>query len=149
MSTPHSQNGSIAPSVTLTTATAIAVADMVGTGVFTSLGFQVPGIPSGFSLLMLWVMGGGRRCRVERAWAAWGVCGGEAGRFGGGRGVGAGAGEGADGSGWVCALGRGRRGGTSEATTSEPWAWHALTMAAQPAAHDLSLIHISEPTRPY
>lgn len=58
MSTPHSQNGSIAPSVTLTTATAIAVADMVGTGVFTSLGFQVPGIPSGFSLLMLWVMGG-------------------------------------------------------------------------------------------
>lgn len=58
MSTPQSQNGSIAPSVTLTTATAIAVADMVGTGVFTSLGFQVPGIPSGFSLLMLWVMGG-------------------------------------------------------------------------------------------
>jgi len=58
MSTPQSQNGSIVPSVTLTTATAIAVADMVGTGVFTSLGFQVPGIPSGFSLLMLWVVGG-------------------------------------------------------------------------------------------
>jgi APA family basic amino acid/polyamine antiporter len=58
MSTPQSQNGSLVPSVTLTTATAIAVADMVGTGVFTSLGFQVPGIPSGFSLLMLWVMGG-------------------------------------------------------------------------------------------
>jgi APA family basic amino acid/polyamine antiporter len=31
---------------------------MIGTGVFTSLGFQVPGIPSGFSLLMLWVVGG-------------------------------------------------------------------------------------------
>ena len=58
MSTPQSQNGSLVPSVTLTTATAIAVADMVGTGVFTSLGFQVPGIPSGFSLLMLWVVGG-------------------------------------------------------------------------------------------
>jgi basic amino acid/polyamine antiporter, APA family len=58
MSTPQSQNGTLAPTVTLTTATAIAVADMVGTGVFTSLGFQVPGIPSGFSLLMLWVMGG-------------------------------------------------------------------------------------------
>lgn len=47
-----------APKVTFVTATAIAVADMVGTGVFTSLGFQVPGIPSGFSLLMLWVIGG-------------------------------------------------------------------------------------------
>lgn len=60
MSSPGSasSSGSIVPSVTATTATAIAVADMVGTGVFTSLGFQVPGIPSGFSLLMLWVVGG-------------------------------------------------------------------------------------------
>ncbi|HEY2184158.1 MAG TPA: APC family permease [Xanthobacteraceae bacterium] len=40
------------------TATAIVVADMVGVGVFTSLGFQVQGIPSGFSLLFLWVVGG-------------------------------------------------------------------------------------------
>jgi APA family basic amino acid/polyamine antiporter len=40
------------------TATAIVVADMVGVGVFTSLGFQVQGIPSGFSLLLLWVVGG-------------------------------------------------------------------------------------------
>ena len=31
---------------------------MVGTGVFTSLGFQVSGLPSGFSLLLLWVIGG-------------------------------------------------------------------------------------------
>jgi len=31
---------------------------MVGTGVFTSLGFQVADIPSGFSLLLLWVIGG-------------------------------------------------------------------------------------------
>ncbi len=31
---------------------------MIGTGVFTSLGFQVRDIPSGFSLLMLWVVGG-------------------------------------------------------------------------------------------
>jgi len=31
---------------------------MVGVGVFTSLGFQVQGIPSGFSLLLLWVVGG-------------------------------------------------------------------------------------------
>ena len=41
------------------TAAAIVVADMIGVGVFTSLGFQVQGIPSGFSLLLLWVVGGG------------------------------------------------------------------------------------------
>jgi basic amino acid/polyamine antiporter, APA family len=40
------------------TATAIVVADMVGVGVFTSLGFQVTDITSGFSLLLLWVVGG-------------------------------------------------------------------------------------------
>jgi len=40
------------------TATAIVVANMVGTGVFTSLGFQVVDLPSGFSLLLLWVIGG-------------------------------------------------------------------------------------------
>lgn len=40
------------------TATAIAVADMVGIGVFTSLGFQVQDIQSAFSVLMLWVVGG-------------------------------------------------------------------------------------------
>ena len=44
--------------VSTLTATAIVVADMVGVGVFTSLGFQVQGIPSGFSLLLLWVVGG-------------------------------------------------------------------------------------------
>ena len=44
--------------VSMLTATAIVVADMVGVGVFTSLGFQVLGIPSGFSLLLLWVVGG-------------------------------------------------------------------------------------------
>src|SRR5262245_38284251 len=44
--------------VSMLTATAIVVADMIGVGVFTSLGFQVPGIPSGFALLLLWVVGG-------------------------------------------------------------------------------------------
>src|SRR5262245_16657566 len=44
--------------VSTLTATAIAVADMIGIGVFTSLGFQVRGLPSAFSLLMLWVVGG-------------------------------------------------------------------------------------------
>jgi len=41
-----------------TTGIAIVVANMVGTGVFTSLGFQVLDIQSGFVLLMLWAVGG-------------------------------------------------------------------------------------------
>jgi APA family basic amino acid/polyamine antiporter len=45
-------------SVSLVVATAIVVADMVGVGVFTSLGFQVKDIPSGFSILLLWILGG-------------------------------------------------------------------------------------------
>lgn len=44
--------------VSVLVATAIVVADMVGVGVFTSLGFQVKDIPSGFSILLLWVVGG-------------------------------------------------------------------------------------------
>ncbi len=31
---------------------------MIGTGVFTSLGFQVGGLPSGFAILTLWIVGG-------------------------------------------------------------------------------------------
>jgi APA family basic amino acid/polyamine antiporter len=42
----------------LTTATALVVANMVGSGVFTSLGFLAVGLSSGFALLMLWVLGG-------------------------------------------------------------------------------------------
>ena len=42
----------------VTTATAIVIANMVGTGVFTSLGFQVMGVKSIFALLMLWIIGG-------------------------------------------------------------------------------------------
>src|SRR5882724_10576681 len=44
--------------VSMLVATAIVVADMVGVGVFTSLGFQVKDIPSGFSILLLWAVGG-------------------------------------------------------------------------------------------
>ncbi len=42
----------------LTTATALVIANMVGTGVFTSLGFQVVGLSSGFALMFLWALGG-------------------------------------------------------------------------------------------
>ncbi|MGH8222923.1 MAG: APC family permease, partial [Woeseiaceae bacterium] len=40
------------------TVTAVVIANMVGTGVFTSLGFQLLEIRSGFVILMLWVAGG-------------------------------------------------------------------------------------------
>jgi APA family basic amino acid/polyamine antiporter len=49
---------SAVPSVSVPVATALVVADMVGVGVFTSLGFQVRDIPSGFSILLLWTIGG-------------------------------------------------------------------------------------------
>jgi APA family basic amino acid/polyamine antiporter len=42
----------------LYTATAIVVANMVGTGVFTSLGFQAAGLHSGFTIMFLWIIGG-------------------------------------------------------------------------------------------
>lgn len=40
------------------TAAAVIIANMVGTGVFTALGFQLLDIQTGFPLLMLWVLGG-------------------------------------------------------------------------------------------
>ena len=44
--------------VGLITCTALALANMIGTGVFTSLGFQVAAIPSPFLILLVWVLGG-------------------------------------------------------------------------------------------
>lgn len=41
-----------------TTVTAVVIANMIGTGVFTSLGFQLVGLQSGFVLLALWAVGG-------------------------------------------------------------------------------------------
>jgi APA family basic amino acid/polyamine antiporter len=53
------QTAAVSPyKITFITGAAIVVANMVGTGVFTSLGFQVLGIQSGFALLMLWLVGG-------------------------------------------------------------------------------------------
>src|SRR5438128_12351186 len=40
------------------TACGIVIAHIIGTGVFTSLGFQVADIHSGVALLMLWIVGG-------------------------------------------------------------------------------------------
>lgn len=39
-------------------ATSMVVANMVGTGVFTSLGYQLFDIQSGFAIIMIWVVGG-------------------------------------------------------------------------------------------
>lgn len=44
--------------ISLYTATAIVISNMIGTGVFTSLGYQVLGLKSGFALLVLWLLGG-------------------------------------------------------------------------------------------
>src|SRR5207253_9337499 len=40
------------------TACGIVIANIIGTGVFTSLGFQLIDIHSGFALVMLWIIGG-------------------------------------------------------------------------------------------
>src|SRR6478609_1261894 len=45
-------------SVGFLTACSIVIANIIGTGIFTSLGFQLAGIQSGFALLMLWIVGG-------------------------------------------------------------------------------------------
>src|SRR5436853_7939866 len=52
--------GTTAPArrVGLVTAGSIVIANIIGTGIFTSLGFQLNDIQSGFALLMLWVVGG-------------------------------------------------------------------------------------------
>ncbi|MCH7228859.1 APC family permease [Haloferula sp. A504] len=39
-------------------ATALVIASMIGTGVFTSLGFQLPDLTSGPQILVLWALGG-------------------------------------------------------------------------------------------
>lgn len=40
------------------TASSLVISSMIGTGVFTSLGFQVIDIKSGFAILFLWLLGG-------------------------------------------------------------------------------------------
>lgn len=44
--------------ITLHTATFIVIANIIGTGVFVSLGFQLDHIQSGFGIMMLWLLGG-------------------------------------------------------------------------------------------
>ena len=44
--------------ISLTGAVAVIAACMIGTGVFTSLGYQVLGIKSVFAIIVLWATGG-------------------------------------------------------------------------------------------
>jgi basic amino acid/polyamine antiporter, APA family len=60
--------------ISVFTATNLVIANMIGTGVFTSLGFQVASISSDFALISLWVVGGvaalcGALCYAELATA--------------------------------------------------------------------------------
>lgn len=43
---------------TLTVGITLVIANMIGTGVFTSLGYQVGPLPSGFVIIILWLLGG-------------------------------------------------------------------------------------------
>ena len=45
-------------SIGLSTATAVVAANMIGTGVFTSLGFQLLTLEAGFAIVALWLVGG-------------------------------------------------------------------------------------------
>ncbi|MDF2598414.1 MAG: amino acid permease [Methylobacterium brachiatum] len=70
--TDRSSAARAAPAVSTLAATSIVVSDMIGIGVFTSLGFQVTDIPSGFTVLLLWLVGGvvalcGALCYAELA----------------------------------------------------------------------------------
>lgn len=56
--TPTRQSVPLPRTIGLFTACGLVIANIIGTGVFTSLGFQLPQIQSGFALLMLWVVGG-------------------------------------------------------------------------------------------
>lgn len=44
--------------ISLPAAVSLVITSMIGVGVFTSVGFQLLGLPSGFPILMLWVVGG-------------------------------------------------------------------------------------------
>jgi basic amino acid/polyamine antiporter, APA family len=53
MSTPRTTHR-----ISLLTATCIVIANMIGTGIFTSLGFQAGDLPTGFAIVVLWTVGG-------------------------------------------------------------------------------------------
>src|SRR5712675_1183115 len=55
---PSVQSASPKRTIGFVTACSIVIANIIGTGIFTSLGFQLNDIQSGFALVMLWIIGG-------------------------------------------------------------------------------------------
>jgi len=45
-------------SISLPAATSMVITNMIGVGVFTSVGFQISGVPSAWAVLSLWLLGG-------------------------------------------------------------------------------------------
>ena len=58
LDTPQSTVSRASSRYTPATAIAVVIANMVGTGVFTSIGYQIIDIKSSFALLLLWLVGG-------------------------------------------------------------------------------------------
>lgn len=58
MSNIHGAGEKVRTAYGFTAAISIVIANMIGTGVFTSLGFQLAEIKSGFPILVLWAAGG-------------------------------------------------------------------------------------------
>ena len=55
---PSGSSSAAAGKISLFTATCIVIANMIGTGIFTSLGFQVGDLTTGFSVMAVWALGG-------------------------------------------------------------------------------------------
>lgn len=71
-SSASSASGRDFQKVGLISCAALVAANMIGTGVFTSLGFQVAALPSAFLIILLWALGGvvalcGALCYAELA----------------------------------------------------------------------------------
>jgi len=58
MNPPGASTTTARPGIGLPTCVALVTSTMVGTGVYTSLGFQLQDLRSGFSILILWGLGG-------------------------------------------------------------------------------------------
>jgi APA family basic amino acid/polyamine antiporter len=66
-------NDSVSRSLGATPATAVVISNMVGAGVFTTLGLQAVEVQTGFALLLLWAIGGLVACCGALAYAELGA----------------------------------------------------------------------------
>lgn len=70
---PNSATTSQTRTVSWFAAAALVAGNMIGTGVFVSLGFQLVDVPSGFGIMLLWVLGGVIACCGALAYAELGT----------------------------------------------------------------------------